>query len=772
MASTDHFTICKQSRNEFAYTNCVYVNPNIRSSSSLNDAAKASISTQLYVKIGKCVFTCQTDPLIQQGCLAFNLLQRKSLGLEFNDQVDAQFFTANDSFLSPAKSIIIEFEIWPPESKQKILFKENELIINIRSKILHQAFVADQWFWGKFDIFVLTYRVTQVVTMPKVSHSLSEKSKSSTSNVEAEASLITHSTNFHIVPSPAHSHHLFLEPSSAAPEEAFLNSNWSFSDMGIGGLDVEFGTLFRRAFASRMFPSVVVQQLGIKHVKGLLLYGPPGTGKTLIARQIGKLLKGKEPKIVNGPEILNKFVGESEKKIRDLFVDADKDEKTLKDKSPLHVIIFDEIDAICKTRSGGGGDQASSVGDNVVAQLLSKIDGIHALNNVLVIGMTNRKDMLDPALLRPGRLEMHLKIGLPDTSGREQILNIHTQKMRDNGRLDSDVNLSELAKVTKNFSGAELEGLIKSASSFALYNCIDLSGGTENAKTKTDANMVKVQTFVDSKKKDESSTCSTSSGGLMVNNSHFQRALIEIKPSFGSTETDELLVMPSNFIIYSPEYEKIVNKGLLLCKQMEEEPADSISKIKSLSAVSLLLIGPPGSGKTTLAAKFAKQSKFPFVKIINPKDYIGRSDTVKCLAITKIFDDARQSPSSLIILDDLERLLEYSSIGPRFNNQILQTLLILIKSSSTCNKTMIIATSTGSKHILQDMEFEHAFDICLTIPLLTKTNHLLACIGATQKSVDDTTRAAMATTTSMQQLEACLPLTIKRVFNICKHSSN
>lgn len=95
--------------------------------------------------------------------------------------------------------------------------------------------------------------------------------------------------------------------------------------MGIGGLDQEFSSIFRRAFASRVFPPALVEKLGIQHVKGILLYGPPGTGKTLLARQIGKMLNAREPKIVNGPEILNKYVGASEENIRKLFADAEKE---------------------------------------------------------------------------------------------------------------------------------------------------------------------------------------------------------------------------------------------------------------------------------------------------------------------------------------------------------------------------------------------------------------------------------------------------------------
>ena len=110
-----------------------------------------------------------------------------------------------------------------------------------------------------------------------------------------------------------------------APPNAILAPNFKFEDMGIGGLDQEFSAIFRRAFASRVFPPALVEKLGIAHVKGILLYGPPGTGKTLMARQIGKMLNAREPKIVNGPEILNKYVGASEENIRKLFADAEKE---------------------------------------------------------------------------------------------------------------------------------------------------------------------------------------------------------------------------------------------------------------------------------------------------------------------------------------------------------------------------------------------------------------------------------------------------------------
>ena len=130
--------------------------------------------------------------------------------------------------------------------------------------------------------------------------------------------------------------------------KSIFRSDFKFDDMGIGGLDNELSNIFRRAFASRRFPAEILEKYGIKHIKGVILYGPPGTGKTLIAKQLTKALRCQEPKIVNGPEIMSKYVGETEKNIRELFEDAVNDQKEQGEESQLHIIIFDEIDAICK----------------------------------------------------------------------------------------------------------------------------------------------------------------------------------------------------------------------------------------------------------------------------------------------------------------------------------------------------------------------------------------------------------------------------------------
>ena len=166
-------------------------------------------------------------------------------------------------------------------------------------------------------------------------------------------------------------------------QNMIINPDFDFAQMGIGGLGEEFKEIFRRAFASRIFPPDIVAKMGGKHVKGILLHGPPGCGKTLMARKIGKMLSSREPQVVNGPEILNKYVGESEANVRKLFEPAEEEQKRLGKKSGLHIIIFDELDAICKQR--GNSASGSQVGDTVVNQLLSKIDGVDQLDNILIM---------------------------------------------------------------------------------------------------------------------------------------------------------------------------------------------------------------------------------------------------------------------------------------------------------------------------------------------------------------------------------------------------
>ncbi|KAJ7693898.1 vesicular-fusion protein SEC18 [Mycena rosella] len=471
-----------------------------------------------------------------------------------------------------------------------------------------------------------------------------------------------------------------------APPNAILAPNFKFEDMGIGGLDTEFSEIFRRAFASRVFPPGLVEKLGIEHVKGLLLHGPPGTGKTLIARQIGKMLNAHEPKIVNGPEILSKFVGASEENIRKLFEDAEKEYKEKGDESELHIIIFDELDAIFKQR--GSTNSGTGVGDSVVNQLLSKMDGVDSLNNILIIGMTNRLDMIDEALLRPGRLEVHMEISLPDEKGRFQILNIHTAKMRANRVMDSDVDLEELAASTKNFSGAEINGLIKSATSFAFNRHVKV--GT----------MAGISDDVEN---------------LRVNRSDFIHALDEVHPAFGVSEEELQSVIQNGIIRYDSIIDELLRSGQLIVEQVRTSTRAPV--------VNVLLHGPPGTGKTALAAAIAQASQFPFIKLITPDNMVGMGETQKISAINKVFSDSYKSPLSVVVVDNIERLIDWSPMGARFSNPVLQALLVLIGRRPPKDRRLLVIATTSNRPILTDLGFMD-FNSVMRVPPITSLSAL------------------------------------------------
>jgi vesicle-fusing ATPase len=249
------------------------------------------------------------------------------------------------------------------------------------------------------------------------------------------------------------------------------------------------------------------------------------------------------------------------------------------------------------------------VGDTIVNQLLTKLDGVDELNNLLLIGMTNRKDMIDEALLRPGRLEVHLEIGLPDERGRLQILNIHTSKLRSNNFLDQDVDLGELAKSTQNYSGAEISGLVRSASSFAFYRH---TGGTTTTPEIKDLDSV------------------------MVNRADFLKALEETPPMFGVAETDLKACYSNGIIDYSDGTKHIFKVGHMLLDSIKNKTEDRIR----LRLMTALLHGPDGSGKTAIAAKLAITSGIPFIKFLARSNMDGLSEMQKVQLILKIFSDA------------------------------------------------------------------------------------------------------------------------------------
>jgi transitional endoplasmic reticulum ATPase len=230
-------------------------------------------------------------------------------------------------------------------------------------------------------------------------------------------------------------------------------------------------------------------QLNATPPKGLLLYGPPGTGKTLLAKAVAHESESNFIS-VKGPELLNKFVGESEKAVREVFRKA-------RQASPC-IIFFDEIDSVAPTRGSSGGD--SHVTERVISQFLTEMDGLEELRNVVIIAATNRPDIIDSALLRPGRFDRLLFVPPPDLEARKQIFKIHTRKTP----LADDVSLDDLARKTDGYTGADIASLANTGVMLALREHISKAKDPEDAKKRAK--------------------------GLKVAKRHFEEALQKIKP--------------------------------------------------------------------------------------------------------------------------------------------------------------------------------------------------------------------------------------------------
>ena len=253
-----------------------------------------------------------------------------------------------------------------------------------------------------------------------------------------------------------------IEPS--AMREVFTEvADVSWDD--IGGME-EAKTALREAVEWPLLHPAVLARVGAQPAKGILLTGPPGSGKTLLAKAAARG-SGVNFISVKGPELLSKWVGESEKGVREVF-------KKARQAAPC-IVFIDEIDALAPRRGGGGGE--SHVTERVVSQLLTELDGIEELRGVVTLAATNRSDILDPALLRPGRFDVEIDVPLPDQAARRAILSVHTRSRP----FAAGTDLDALAAQTEGFVGADLAGLCREATMAAARRFIGQSAHTADA---------------------------------------------------------------------------------------------------------------------------------------------------------------------------------------------------------------------------------------------------------------------------------------------------
>ncbi|CAF1344258.1 unnamed protein product [Adineta steineri] len=666
---------------ELTFTNCAIVNER-----DIDPKNVRHIEVSSSVSPAKFIFTITKYGLMPQGKIGFNTLQRKWAGIELDRpyQIRPYRFDRNVTSIT---TLILDVDFLNKKNTTTDPYDSDKMAMEFLQQYSDHAFSVGQCLPFQFmDKKTLTIVVRDIEACDLSAAARGQNTKAR--KIQVGVTLPNTMVSFE----RAEGSPINLSGKSRGKPQfvSIINPEFNFNAMGIGGLDTEFNAIFRRAFASRVFPPEIVYQLGMKHCRGILLYGPPGTGKTLMARQIGKMLNAREPKIVNGPQILDKYVGESEANIRKLFAEADEEEKRLGPNSGLHIIIFDEIDAICKSR--GSVASGAGVHDTVVNQLLSKIDGVDQLNNILIIGMTNRRDMIDEALLRPGRLEVQIEIGLPDEAGRLQILNIHTQRLRENNKLTPDVNLKELSETTRNFSGAEIEGLVRAATSFAMNRHV-------KAGKKVEIDPDAVEKF-------------------MICRADFVHALEnDIKPAFGISKDEFDSYISNGIINWGQPVNDVLEEGQLRIRQTINGEMTPL--------VSILIEGPPNSGKTALAAHIALLSKFPYLKFCTAQTMLGFSELAKCQQLKKIFEDAHKSSLSCVVVDELESLLEYAPVGPRYSNNVLQTLKLLLKRPPPKGRKLLIIATATYRDILEQLGLLPSFSKVIHLANITTGQQIL-----------------------------------------------
>ena len=401
----------------------------------------------------------------------------------------------------------------------------------------------------------------------------------------------------------------------------------------IGGLQNEIQRVREMVELPMKHPQIF-QKLGIQPPQGVLLHGPPGTGKTLLAKAVANETSASFFSIA-GPEIISKYYGESEQQLREIFEDATEEAPS--------IIFIDELDSIAPKRE----DVTGEVERRVVAQLLTMMDGLESRGQVIVIAATNRVDSVDPALRRPGRFDREIEIGVPDETGRTEILKIHTRGMP----LSDDVNLEELADDTHGFVGADIESLTKEAAMKALRRYLP------------EINL------------DEEDIPPSLIDRMIVKRADFNGALNEVEPS---AMREVLVELPK------VTWEDV--GGLDEAKQDVQESIEwPLSNPERFSRMGIdppkgvLLYGPPGTGKTLMAKAVAHETNANFISVRGPQllsKWVGESEK----AIRQTFRKARQVAPTIVFFDELDALAPSrsqdhgSNVSERVVNQLLTEL--------------------------------------------------------------------------------------------------
>ena len=454
-------------------------------------------------------------------------------------------------------------------------------------------------------------------------------------------------------------------------KETSFVSNITYDN--VGGLREEIQKIREMVELPLRHPEIF-ERLGIDPPKGVMLYGSPGTGKTLLAKAVANESDANFL-YIGGPEIISKFVGESEERLRKIFKEAQENAPS--------IIFIDELDAIAPKRE----EVIGEVEKRLVSQMLTLMDGLKARGEVIVIGATNRPDSLDPALRRPGRFDREIEVGIPDKKDRKDILIIHTRNMP----LGKEVKLTEIANITHGYTGADLSHLTKEAALKALRRVLpSINIEEETISPKILEN-------------------------LTVTRDDFFNALREIQPSAlrevyverPNVKWDDVGGLPNVKAELKEAVELPLNKPRVFEKM-------GIRPIKGI-----LLFGPPGTGKTLLAKAVANESDANFISISGAQvltKYVGESEK----SVRELFRKARMAAPCILFVDEIDAVAHRrrggSGDGTLVTERIVDTFLTEMDGLISLKNVVVIAATNRPDMLDPALMRAGRFDRIIEIP--------------------------------------------------------